>query len=300
MKYSRFPTGVLSVLLLAGCGSSASPFEATQAAGDSSLENPDNVRVWAVSLSAFAIYGHAYEPVAIADGERTFPDPACPATVDDGTTLTAEGGCTDLAGVQRVGKLTVKRSANGDRAVTFDGYGSLKDGEPSDVRDGEAHVRRIDDTHHAFSVKLVHESGMRHTIDYEGQVEGGYDTRTVWSGSGTVVREGFFPPVGSVEVNTSAEVVDDALCSGQPASGNTTVHNDANETAVVTYDGDVDCDDAHAATYTLNGDPKGPITGITCAASPGRRGPAGSLLLGLSLLAACRGARRLGRRRLEK
>jgi hypothetical protein len=300
MKCSRFPIGALSVLLLAGCGSSGDPFEASNASDDSSLENPDNVRIWATSLSAFAIYGHAYEPVAVADGERTFPDPACPATEDDGTTLTAEGGCTDSAGIERVGKLTVKRSANGDRAVSFDGYGALKDGEPWDVRDGEANVRRIDDTHHDFSVKLVHEGGMRHIIDYEGQVEGGYDTRTVWSGSGTVVREGLFPPVGSVEVNTSAEVVDDALCSGQPASGNTTIHNDTNETAVVTYDGEVDCDADHAATYTLNGDPKGSITGITCATSPGRNAPAGSLLLGLTLLGARLGARRLRSSRAKK
>jgi len=284
MKCTRFALLGFSVFLGA-CGSSSDPFAASPTPRDSSFENPDNVRIWVTSTSAFALYGHVYEPVAVADGEKTFADPTCPVTDDDGTTLTAVGDCTDADGVEHVGKLTVKRTAAGDRAVTFEGYGTRKQGQNADTRDGEAHVRRIDDTNHDFSLSLVHDAGLRETIDYEGRVTGGYDGRTVWSGSGTVEREGLLPPVGSAEVSTSAEVVDNDVCSGQPVSGNTMVKNAAADTAVVTYDGDVDCDDDQAATYTLNGDPQGKITGISCSTSPSRGGGAGGLVAALALVA---------------
>lgn len=296
MKCSRFAMAALSVLLGA-CGSSSNPFEALPGpdpASDSSLENVDNVRIWVTSTSAFALYGHIYEPVAVADGEKTFADPTCPVTDDDGTTLTADGGCTDADGVEHVGKLTVKRSANGDRNLTFEDYGTRKQGQNADTRNGDAHVRRIDDTNHDFSLSLVHDAGIRETIEYDGHVNGGYDGRSVWSGSGTVERDGLLPPVGSAEVSTNAEVVDNDVCSGQPVSGNTMVKNAAEDTVVVTYDGDVDCDDEQAATYTLNAEPRGKITGISCTATPGSTGAGGALvalgLVGSSVVLRRRGA----------
>jgi hypothetical protein len=288
MKCTRFAMAAFSVLLGA-CGSSSDPFEAGPPTRDSSFENPDNVRIWVTATSAFALYAHVYEPVAVADGEKTFTDPTCPVTDDDGTTLTAEGDCTDGDGVEHVGKLTVKRSGDGNRAVTFEGYGTRQQGQNADTRDGEALVLRIDDTNHDFSLSLVHDAGLRETVDYEGRVTGGYDGRTVWSGSGTVVREGLLPPVGSAEVSTSAEVVDGDVCSGQPVSGNTSVTNASGDTVVVTYDGDVDCDDDQAASYALNGDPQGRITGISCSASPGGSGGGGTeggLLATFALFAA--------------
>ena len=296
MKCSRLATAALSVLLGA-CGSSGDLFEASTPPRGSSLEDVENVRIWVTSTSAFSLYGHIYEPVAVADGEKTFADPTCPVTDDDGTTLTAAGDCTDADGVEHVGKLTVKRSANGDHAVTFESYGTRKQGQTADTRDGEGHVRRIDDTNHDFSLSLVHDAGLRETIEYEGRVTGGYDGRTVWSGSGTVVRDGLLPPVGSAEVSTNAEVVDDDVCSGQPVSGNTMVKNTAEDTVVVTYDGDVDCDDDQAATYTLNAEPRGKITGISCAASPGRTRAGGTLLAALALVSSGIAVRRRGERR---
>jgi len=300
MKCSRIALGTCSVLLLAGCGSDKDPFEAPPpSSSDSSLTQPANVRIWATSASAFALYAHAYDAVAWADGEKPFPDPACPVTREDGDTLTAEGDCTDSTGTQYVGLLTVKRSDDGDNSVNYSAYGTRKSDSATDTRTGTADVRRIDATNRDFSLHVVHASGTRTTVDYEGHVIGDYDARTVWSGSGTVVREGLLPPVGTVEVSTSAEVVDNDVCSGEPVSGNTTIENDAGETVVVTYDGDVDCDDEHAATYTLNGDPKGKITGIACAASPGRTGPGGALVVALALVGACVGLRRAARVRLE-
>jgi hypothetical protein len=272
------------VPFLAGCGSDSEPFAATKK-DDSSLANPDNIRTWANTASAIAIYANAYQPIAVADGAKSFDDPACPATDDDGTTLAIEGGCTDATGATWVGKASVKRHANGDRDLTLEDFGT-KNGDATDTRDGEASVRRIDDGSQDFSLKLTHESGVRVTIDYEGHVDGDYDARTVWSGAGTVLREGLLPPAGSVDVSTSAEVVDNDVC-GQPASGNTTLADDAGNTVVVTYDGDVDCDKDQAATYTLNGVPKGEITGIACSVRPGSEGSGGAAsLCALALTAA--------------
>ncbi|HEX5101120.1 MAG TPA: hypothetical protein VFV94_16530 [Polyangiaceae bacterium] len=280
---------MLSGVLLAGCGSDSEPFAAAKN-DDSSLAKPDNIRTWANTASALALYANAYQPIAVADGKRTFDDPACPATNDDGTTLSIEGGCTDAMGASWVGRASVKRHADGARELTLEDFGTQK-GDASDTRNGEASVRRIEDGSQDFSLSLVHESGVRVTIDYEGHVEGDYDARTVWSGSGTVTREGLLPPVGTLDVTTSAEVVDNDVC-GQPASGNTTL-TDEDDTVVVTYDGDVDCDDDQAATYTLNGTSKGKITGIACTASPGRTGPEGASLLAIILgVAGLRGRRR--------
>jgi len=281
---------MLSVPLLGGCGSDSEPFAAAKN-DDSSLANPDNIRTWANTVSAIALYANAYQPIAVADGAKTFDDPACPATDDDGTTLAIEGGCTDAMGATWVGKASVKRHANGDRDLTLENFGTKKD-EASDTRNGDASVRRIDDGSQDFSLKLAHESGVRVTIDYEGHVDGDYDARTVWSGSGTVTREGLLPPVGTLDVTTSAEVVDGDVC-GQPASGNTTLTDEAGTTVVVTYDGDVDCDEDQAATYTLNGASKGKLTGIACTTSPGRTGPEAAALLAIMLsVAGLRGRRR--------
>lgn len=282
MKCSRMPIWMLLVLLLGGCGSDSEPFAAAKK-DDSTLANPDNIRIWANTASAIALYANAYQPIAVADGKKSFDDPACPATDDDGTTLGIDGDCTDTLGTSWVGRASVKRHANGDRDLTLEDFGT-KSADGSDTRNGDASVRRIDDASQDFSLNMVHESGVRVTIDYEGHVDGDYDARTVWSGSGTVVREGLLPPAGSIEVTTSAQVVDNDVC-GQPASGNTTLTDEAGNTVVVTYDGTIDCDKDQAATYTLNGVSKGKITDITCMASPGRTGPRAAFLVALALAA---------------
>src|SRR5215471_5650998 len=71
-----------SMLALVGCQSS-------------SLEDAENVRIWATTASAVAVFAEVYDPIAFADGHRTFDDPACPHTSDDGTTATLRGECTD-------------------------------------------------------------------------------------------------------------------------------------------------------------------------------------------------------------
>lgn len=250
-----------------GCGSDDEPFTATKG---SSLTEPENIRTWTNSASAYAVYAHAYEPFAVADGEHTYPDALCPVVEDDGTTLTIGGACTDTSGESWVGTATVVRSANGNRALTLDGFGSGTGDDPA-TKTGEAHLRRIDDTHTDFDLDVTHEGGLRTTLEYSGRIEGGYSGQTVWNGSGTVTRDGLFEPTGSVEVTTVDEVIDTSVCSA-PLSGNTTITNAADETVVVTYDGAVDCDTDDAASYTLDGKPQGKLTGISCSVGPGRAG----------------------------
>jgi hypothetical protein len=248
---------------------------------DDSLEDVEVVRSWANLASALAVYVTVYQPLAVADGEGTFADATCPTLSDDGTTLEITGGCTEAGGKEWIGAATVVRSGEGNRDLTLDGFGT-----PGDFRTGEAQVRRIDDMTHEFDVDLVHETDAVATYDYSGEVTGGYDTRTVWSGSGTVTREGGEVPTGRIEATTTNEVIDDAACSGQPASGNTTLRDRHGNTAVITYDGDIECDDEQAASYTLNGEPEGEITGIACAVSPGRRGERPAAVLGILLVLA--------------
>jgi hypothetical protein len=258
---------------------------------DDSLEDVEAVRAWANLASALAVYVMVYQPIAVADGEETFADPMCPTLSDDGTTLEITGGCTDADGNEWIGSATIARSGAGNRELTLDGFGT-----PGDQRSGEAQIRRIDEMTHEFDVGLVHETDTVTTYDYSGEVVGDYGVPTVWSGSGTVSREGDEVPSGRIEATTTNEVVDSTACSGQPASGNTTLRDRHGNTAIITYDGSIECDEEQAASYTLNGEPQGEITGIACAMSPRHRGdrPVGVLgvVLALVSLAALRKRRR--------
>jgi hypothetical protein len=296
----RFSLAVIlfTATVVAACGSDADPFSSPPPSkhDPSSLAAPANIRAWANSASAVAVYANIYQPLAVADGTQSFPDPSCPVTEDDGTTLTLSGGCSDQDGAAWLGAASVERSRDGGRTLVFENFGTRPPGKSADTRNGTASLTPTGDDTYAFRLTLVHDADIRTTFDYEGTVLGDYGTRTVWSGSGTVTREGPLPPVGTVSVSTAAEVLDD-VC-GQPASGNTTIQNDPDETVVVTYDGAVDCDDAQAASYSLNGAPQGTITGITCALHAGpshfEHGTvAAALLSGLLLVAR----RRRGKRR---
>lgn len=182
---------------------------------------------------------------------------------DDGTTLTIEGGCKDESDGPWTGKAVVERDGD-DRSITLtdfngdDGTFSLHLVEPS-LREFEAHL-------------VI---GGVTTIDYAGSVQGDYDTRTSWNGSGHVVRDGFFPPNGAVDATTLNEVVDDAVCSGQPVSGSTALRS-GDDVAIVEYDGENDCDADQNAELTVNGEARGLVEGVNCAvAAPGSAGKGG-------------------------
>lgn len=270
-----------SFVLAVGCG------------GADTLDDQDHVRAWVNSGSAVGVWLNGHEPLAFADGATSFRDPACPTTSDDGATVVIEGGCTDDEGRRYVGRATVTRRGD-DRDLDLDGYGSFDDPDLRSAVSGAFSVTRLEPDLHAFDVDVVRRGGVTTRIEYAGRVRGGWSGRTVWNGSGRLRREGF-PPVGTVAVATADEVLDGDVCSGQPVSGQTQIEA-GGHVAVVTYDGETDCDDDQAARWTYDGDDRGLVTGITCHASPGHA-RAGAVPFALALIGAglLRRRRRLAR-----
>ena len=273
-----------------------------------SLRDPDHVRAWVNAGSALAVYVHAYDPLrcadgrgdnadvgcapgaAMPDGEGPFADPECPTRERDdaGTITIAGGGCTDLGGKDWVGRAVIT-GAGGERTVTFDGFGSFDDPDFRSTVTGTLTRRQTSPGLHAYDADLRVRGGVTTRIEYSGTVEGDYGTATKWNGSGTVDRDGVVAPQGRVNVATVDEVVDDTVCSGQPVSGTTTLQSGSRVT-VVTYDGATDCDDDANARWSVDGEDRGLIDGITCAvASPGAasRSPAAPVagLLGVACMA---------------
>ncbi|MEN9577315.1 MAG: hypothetical protein RJA70_324 [Pseudomonadota bacterium] len=191
-----------------------------------------------------------------------------------------EEGCTDPSGKAWSGRLSVERDGD-DFTLSYDDFAD---------KQGTFAVRRVESDFHEFDARLV--IGSFTSINYKGTVRGRRDQHTVWDGAGSAERDGFLPPSGVIEATTVAEVVDDALCSGQPASGRTTL-TFGSHVAVVTYDGATECDDEKTAALTVNGEAQAPLDGITCAVAQRGlpRSTLGLTLLGALVLAA------VGRRR---
>jgi MYXO-CTERM domain-containing protein len=253
-------TPIALVLLLAACN-------------EPDRVEPEHAAIWANTGSALGVYTHLHTPVAFAVGEHTYVDATCPTTADDGTTVTITGGCTDSENKRHEGEVTITRvDGPRDLDLTFSEYGS---GEGEIARTtGTAVVRQIDTSSYTFDVDLVNEGGVTVEIDYFGTVTGNYGQATTWNGSGTVTRTGF-EPTGTAEVETVEQLVDDAICSGQSSSGETTIVVDGH-TIVVTYDGETDCDENNAARWSLDGKDQGLVEGVTCAVTDndGRLGAA--------------------------
>ncbi len=267
-------TPIVLCALVAGCSSATD------------LDDPEHVRVWATGASALGLFAPVYDPIALADGEHTFPDPSCPAITDDGTTLAIQGDCAASDGREFIGRVEVVRGADGARDVTFEGYGA-SDEDPAPTW-GEAAIRRRADEEHTFDLDLRHEGIATTIVRYSGRVLGTYEGRTEWSGEGEVEREGW-APVGAAHAITEAQVRDQAVCGNAPASGRTTLaFEDPSATLVVEYDGATACDEERAAPHSVDGVDRGLVTGIGCAAAPGR-GVGG---LGLALLALAWALRR--------
>lgn len=274
--------------LAAGCGSS----------NDNSLDDQDNVRLWATTASAVGVYSNAYGPIAFADGKETY-DPTCPTTTDDGTTVTITGGCTDPSDNAWVGTATVVRSADGSRDLTLDGFGKYPASDNPASITGSVNLQSLGAAQYRFVADYVHRGGMTTDITYDGTIDGTYDAPTTWNGSGHVTRSGKLPPTGAIDATTVDEVVDDATCSGQPASGSTTIQRGP-QTAVVTYDGATDCDASQNARWSVDGQDRGLIDGITCSLEGGVGQVTGSgAAAALAALALCAAGRRKGRPSVE-
>jgi hypothetical protein len=244
---------------------------------------PQDVATWANTGSALGVYTHLHTPVGFTLGEASFVDPTCPMTDDDGTTVTITGGCTDSDGQRYEGEITITRvDGPRDLELSFSNYGHGED-EIGHIS-GTASVSPLDGSAYSYGVDLVNEGfGVTVDIDYSGTIVGDFGQPTLFSGSGTVIRKGF-APTGTAEVSTVDQLVDDAVCSGQSVSGETTIEIDG-QVIVVTYDGETDCDEEQAARWSLDGKDQGLVEGITCAVTSGGSRPTAVLcvlmLLGL-------------------
>lgn len=257
------------------------------------LDEAEHIAGWANSASALGVYTHGYEPIAFADGQQQFADPACPVTTDDGTTVAIAGdGCIDSEGDQFFGAASVVRTATGVE-VTFDQYGHARDGGAVGRLTGTFDASAVGVDLYSFDAELTSTGGIVMSISYSGTVAGTYDGPTVWNGSGTISREGAVINDGVVTATTVDQLRDNDICSGESISGTTTLVSDEH-TVVITYDGATDCDDDNSARWSRDGVDQGFVTGVACAASPANgSGATTILLIGLALLVSA-GLRRAG------
>jgi uncharacterized protein (TIGR03382 family) len=255
----------VAALLGLGCGGGGDP-----------LERPEDIAGWANAASALGVYTHAHQPLGLANGAFEYPDPACPTSEDDGATLVITGGCTDSSERTFDGEVTVERG-DGSWTLTFDSFGDDRFGGMARVS-GTFTVTEAGEDRYSFEADLDRDGGIESRTRYSGTVAGGYDTATVWNGSGTVSREGIVINSGAVDAVTVDQRRDDDVCAGEGLSGTTTMTSDEH-TVVITYDGDTACDEDDAARWSLDGEDQGLVTGVTCAAG----GPAGAAA-GLAVL----------------
>ena len=257
---------LLSLLGLPGCEGDAEftparPFDETH-----------HVQAWANSASAVGVYSNVFQVLAVADGHGAFADAHCPAIGDDGTTWIADGDCTDSEGTAWRGHARIVRDGS-DCSLWLDAFQG---------NDGTLSRREVEVDWHEFEAHLV--LGGVTTIDYVGSVQGSYTGPTLWNGSGHVERQGAIAPSGAIDASTLDQKLDDDVCAGQAVSGRTTLKSGSDE-AVISYDGESDCDDAQNARLTVNGEDRGMISGISCAiTAPGAGGshPGWASLAGVS------------------
>jgi uncharacterized protein (TIGR03382 family) len=244
------------------------------------LSPDENIAGWANTASALGVFTTGYEPLAFAVGDAQFADPSCPATADDGTTVTITGGCVDTGGVAWSGSATVVRGAGGALTLTLDAYGNDAFLGPERTTGTFAVVELAAD-HHAFEVDLVRSGGLTTTIAYSGTVRGDASGPTIWNGAGTISRRGDYFDGGTVEAATVDQLRDDAICPGEGISGRTTMTS-AEHAVVIEYDGATDCDAADSARWSRDGVDQGTIEGITCSAGdPGGLGALAVVLVAL-------------------
>jgi MYXO-CTERM domain-containing protein len=276
MRHSWFLLG-----LLVGCGG-----------GGGSLDYPDSagtqgdMQVWAKNASAASVYAQSLIPLVTSSlGSQ---NSMCPSIVDDGTTQTYTGGCTDDNGNDWVGSAIVTAGSNpmSPGHIEYDGFGfsSAVDGcagkRSQSVWNGTLDESG-DASHIDFTSNVtVDADGFDSTtcaeivdsvgISYHGTIEitGPSDSQVqTYAGSGEIGAQSR----GKVSASTDSEVVDSSVCSTEAASGTTTI-SASGHTAVITYDGATKCDQSSTVTWTYDGADQGELTGVSCSTGGGGAG----------------------------
>ncbi len=235
----------------------------------------------------------------------------CPSAEDDGTTITLVGEeCEALETMSFRGRMTYPRAAEEllvvdvEGAMTFEGWTIIRrhpecpelgDRTFEMTLDGVITSQPIAPRGTRFTIdvtergeEVVDDCELREVdrvVQYAGELLGEPEHQ-VWNGSGV-----WSDIDGRFEAETVDQVFDEAICVSEALSGFTRVRGESE--AVFTYDGATDCDEDSTVTWTLDGEPQGELSGVSCAVGrlPGSRGPAALVLGGLFAL-AWRGRRR--------
>ena len=287
---------MLASAFLAGCGEDdddgeQEPEDPSILAGYPPLQlSPGNVAAFATA-SAPNMFMVGIVLLAVPGLEN---DPLCPKITETATEATYEGGCTTMDGTRVVGKAVVRQTAEGQGTIQYMGWG-MGNTEPCQGVNVENMVTytgvmtygktAVGAASFDLEVELDATGADPETCatltttaayDYAGSfvgsetVEGNIDLEqgTTWNGSGLVGNAIY----GKLSTTTQNEVVDAMVCETEAASGTTTLQS-GTDTAVITYDGLMDCDVESTVAWSFNGDPQGELTGVQCSASAGRARP---------------------------
>jgi hypothetical protein len=244
-----------------------------------------DMKVWS-GASAAASYASGLEPLFLATFTTGNTPRTCPAATTSGTRTTYTGGCTDDQGDTWFGTATEDGDMTAGGTITYSGFGydgmttCMNAMYPSRVTyNGTVH-QTVSDTTNDFSVDITTNATGVNTmtcvtasgtsaISYSGTfTPTGADTNgdgkpdgKLWEGSGELGNSLY----GKVSATTVDELIDNSVCSHEPASGTTTVTT-RGHVAVITYDGATSCDQMATVSWTLDGVDQGTITGVSCNA----------------------------------
>lgn len=246
------------------------PADRFDAFANADLTDPAVTQSFAENTSAPNMYTFAVLfGAALENG-----DGVCPARSETDGVVTYTGGCTDADGDAWSGSATVTRTGEESGIIGYENFG--RTAEEDCNADGTVTSTQLFDglvtieADGRFEIAMEGEgtnvdkdactaTNATFAMEYAGRQLALTDGITEWSGTGRFGTS----DRGKVTATTAAEVIDDNGCSYEAESGTTTMES-ADHTAVITYDGAVDCDDTSTVTWTLDGVDQGEITGIQC------------------------------------
>jgi hypothetical protein len=267
---------MFAVLGAAGCnGEEEGPAdEILDEFGDASFSTEEELVDWAVAASAPNVYFAALLPLLAFEATEGL---TCPTIVEEEDRITYEGGCTDEDGVTWEGRIVVENE-DGVDTISYEDMTATQESDCEDatepsVVEFSGVVTRSGAATQSFTVDLVLSgSGLDDDTcepmsealawQYEGTLtEDSADVQS-WSGTGRVGAS----DQGTLTATTTDEVLDSDTCDSEALSGTTTLES-AGNTAVITYDGSTDCDEDSTVTWTYNGEDRGEVAGVACAAA---------------------------------
>jgi hypothetical protein len=306
--------GLIALLAVAlmGCGDDSETDGSTGGGGPDPFDDyppldltPGNARAFA-GLSAPNMFGVGVTALVLPG----LGDDPCPSETVSGSVTTYEGGCTTMDGRTVHGRATQTDNGTSD-LIEYDGYGFTtvemcggvevsnkliyfgsmtadQNGSGGATFDLDMRLEfdgtDEDNCTSALGTALYQYAG---SIAGSESATGGIDISeaSTWNGSGRVAVS----TLGKANVSTRDELIDNAVCETEAASGNTTVES-GGDTAIVSYDGASDCDVESTAQWTLNGAAQGELTGLRCSfgAAPANGASWPALMFGIAFAAMWR------------